>query len=204
MPGGERFNIATHLLGAMLAVAGSAVLVTKALQSADTRKLLCAVGFGVSMMLLYGASTLFHGSRGPRKARLAKVDHCAIYLLIAGTYMPFALVTLRGAWGWSLFAMVCALALVGIGRELWWGRAAPPPVPLYLAMGWLGIAALDPLIERLDNFGLYGLLAGALLYTTGVMFYRLDARMPHAHGVWHLFVLGGTSCHYFAVLESVV
>ena len=118
--------------------------------------------------------------------------------------MPFALVTLRGAWGWTLFALVCTVALIGIGRELWWGRAALPSVPLYLAMGWLGVVALDPLIDRLDNFGLYGLLFGALLYTTGVLFYRLDKRLPHAHGVWHLFVLGGTGCHYFAVLESVV
>ena len=204
MRAGECLNVATHMLGTILAVAGSAVLVAKAHHSGDPWKLICAAGFGVSMMLLYGASTLFHGSSGRCKARLAKVDHCAIYLLIAGTYMPFALVTLRGAWGWTLFALVCTLALIGIGRELWWGRAALPSVPLYLAMGWLGVVALDPLIDRLDNFGLYGLLFGALLYTTGVLFYRLDKRLPHAHGVWHLFVLGGTGCHYFAVLESVV
>jgi hemolysin III len=201
---GERLNTATHMIGVVLALAGTVALLDKALASGSDTKILAAAGFAASMLLLYGASTLYHGSHGPRKALWAKVDHCAIYVLILGSYLPFALITLRGPVGWTLLAGVTALAAVGISRELWWGRAAPPSVPLYLAMGWIGVAALLPLYRELDRFGLLALVAGALLYSIGVLFYRVDARVPHAHGVWHLFVLGGTGSHFFAILQSVV
>ena len=204
MEHGERFNTITHLAGALLAAAGAVGLLAKALASGDGWKVAASIGFGLSMLLLYTASTLYHGSCGARKALWARIDHCAIYVLIAGTYLPFALVTLRGPAGWALMAVVFALALLGISKELWWGRHAVPSVPLYLATGWIGVAALVPVTQRLDPGGLIGLLGGAVLYTTGVLFYYLGGRWRHAHGVWHLFVLGGTGSHYFTVLLFVV
>lgn len=204
MEHGERFNTITHLAGAILAAAGAVVLVLKAVDSNDGWKLAASIGFGLAMLLLYTSSTLYHGSTGVRKAIWSRVDHCAIYLLIAGTYMPFALVTLRGRTGWTLMSLVLAMACIGITREVWWGRKSPPSVPLYLVTGWIGVAALAPVTLHLDSGGLVGLIAGAVLYTAGVLFYRRDARWRHAHGVWHLFVLGGTGSHYFTVLWFVM
>ena len=204
MEHGERLNTITHLAGALLAAGGAVALIAKAIASGDDGKLVASAGFGLSMLLLYSASTLYHASSGARKAMWARIDHCAIYVLIAGTYMPFALVTLRGSAGWALMAVVFALALLGISKELWWGRNSMPSVPLYLATGWIGVAALVPVTQRLDPGGLIGLLGGAMLYTTGVLFYYLGGRWRHAHGVWHLFVLGGTGSHYFTVLLFVV
>lgn len=200
---GERFNSVTHLMGLTLAVVGSAVLVAQALNTGDALKIVSFSIFGLSMIVLYGASTLYHSVRGASKARWAKVDHCAIYLLIAGTYTPFTLVTLHGTLGWSLFAFVWTLALVGIGKELWWGRDTVPSVPLYVLMGWCGVAAAVPLMNGLQGDGWRWLVAGGLLYTVGIIFYAIDTRMRHAHGIWHLFVLGGTASHYFTVLKFV-
>lgn len=204
MEHGERLNTFTHLAGALLAAGGAVALTAKAIASGDDWKVVASAGFGLSMLLLYSASTLYHASSGTRKALWARIDHCAIYLLIAGTYLPFALVTLRGPTGWALLALVLAMALLGISKELWWGRKSAPSVWLYLATGWIGVAALVPVTQRLEPGGLIGLLAGAVLYSAGVLFYRLDTRMRHAHGVWHLFVLGGTGSHYFTVLLFVV
>jgi len=201
---GERLNSATHLFGLALAIAGAIVLVTQAVQGGNAAKIISFSIFGLSMVALYAASTLYHSLRGPSKARWAKVDHCAIYLLIAGTYTPFTLVTLHDTWlGWSLFAFVWALALLGIFKELWWGREKIPSVPLYVLMGWCGAAAAVPMMDKLAAQGLLWLLAGGLLYTVGIVFYLLDTRMRHAHGIWHLFVLGGTASHYFTVLRFV-
>ena len=204
MEHGERLNTVTHLAGALLAAGGAVTLMAKAIASGDDWKVVASTGFGLSMLLLYSSSTLYHASGGARKALWARVDHCAIYLLVAGTYLPFALVTLRGPTGWVLLALVLAMALLGVSKELWWGRKSTPSVLLYLATGWIGVAALVPVTQRLDPGGLIGLLAGALLYSTGVLFYCLDTRLRHAHGVWHLFVLGGTGSHYFTVLLFVV
>ncbi len=200
---GERLNSATHLLGLALAVAGSAVLVAQAVQGGNARKIISFAIFGLTMIALYAASSLYHSTQGPAKERWAKVDHCAIYFLIAGTYTPFTLVTLQGALGWGLFAFVWALAMVGIGKELWWGRDTVPSVPLYVLMGWCGIAAAIPLKDGLHGQGWMWLLGGGLLYTVGIVFYALDNRMRHAHGIWHLFVLGGTASHFFTVLRFV-
>lgn len=200
---GERFNSVTHLLGLALAVMGSGVLVAQALAQGHTLKLVSFSIFGLSMILLYGASTLYHSIRGPAKERWAKVDHCAIYLLIAGTYTPFTLVTLNGPLGWSLFAFVWTLALVGICKELWWGRDTVPSVPLYVLMGWCGVAAGVPLMKGLQDTGWLWLLGGGVLYTVGIVFYALDTRLRHSHGIWHLFVLGGTASHYVTVLKFV-
>jgi hemolysin III len=161
--------------------------------------------YGATLMVLYGASTLYHGLRGRAKAVFQRLDHLAIYLLIAGTYTPFALVTLRGAWGWSLFGVIWGLALAGMALEFL-PRRGPRvlPVVLYVAMGWLALIALKPLLAALPRAGFLWLLAGGLSYTLGVVFYALDERLRHAHGVWHLFVLAGSAGHYVAVLRYVV
>lgn len=200
---GERFNSTTHLTGLLLAVAGSAVLIVQAARLGDAWQIVSASIFAATMMLLYGASTAYHSVRGAAKRVLVKFDHCAIYLLIAGTYTPFTLVTLRGAWGWALFGTVWGLAVVGILKELILGRDRIPSVPLYIAMGWLAVIAAVPLFQQLPGWALAWLVAGGLLYTTGIVFYANDERWRHAHGVWHLFVLGGTACHYFTVLYFV-
>ncbi len=201
---GERFNSFTHLAGALLAVAGSAALVAQAIPTGDTWKILGVSVFGLTMVLLYAASTLYHSLRGPAKQFWAKMDHCAIYLLIAGTYTPFALIGLQGVWRWALLSAIWALALIGIAKELWLGREKVPSVPLYLLMGWLGITAVVPLAHSLSAEGLMWLLAGGLFYTVGVIFYAMDGRWRHSHGVWHLFVLGGTASHYVTVMRFLV
>ncbi|MFY9476288.1 MAG: hemolysin III family protein [Aquabacterium sp.] len=201
---GERFNSITHLAGALLAVVGSAALVAQAIPTGDTWKIVGVSVFGLSMVLLYAASTLYHSLRGPAKQIWAKVDHCAIYLLIAGTYTPFSLIALEGTWRWAMLAAIWALALLGIAKELWLGRERIPSVPLYLTMGWLGITAVVPLARRLSEQGLMWLLLGGALYTVGVLFYAMDGRWRHSHGVWHLFVLGGTTSHYVTVMRFLV
>lgn len=200
---GERLNSVTHLLGLALSVVGSAVLIAQAAHSGDALKIISFSIFGLSMIVLYGASSLYHSIKGVSKAQWAKVDHCAIYVLIAGTYTPFTLVTLHSTLGWGLFTFVWVLALIGIGKELWWGRETVPSVPLYVLMGWCGVAAASPLMAGLHEQGWMWLLAGGLLYTVGIIFYVLDKRLRHAHGIWHLFVLGGTASHYFTVLKFV-
>ena len=200
---GERFNSFTHLAGLLLALAGSAVLIADTAQHGDAWQVTSASIFAASMVLLYAASTAYHSVRGAAKQVLVKCDHCAIYLLIAGTYTPFTLVTLRGPWGWSLFGVVWGLAAVGIAKELWFGRDRVPSVPLYVAMGWLGAIAGVQLFEQLPGWGLFWLVAGGVLYTAGILFYANDERWRHAHGIWHLFVIGGTACHYITVLYFV-
>jgi hemolysin III len=200
---GERFNSFTHLLGLLLAVAGAAQLITQSALHGDVWMVVGASIFSASMILLYGASSLYHSVRGRAKRVLVKFDHCAIYLLIAGTYTPFALVTLRGPWGWSLFGVVWGLAVLGIVKDLWFGRGRFPSVPLYLAMGWLAVVAAVPLVRELPGAGLFWLIAGGLLYTSGLLFYANDERWRHAHGIRYLFVVGGTACHYVAVLRYV-
>lgn len=200
---GERFNGYSHLAGLLLAVGGSAWLIVQAALRGDAWQVVSFSIFAASMVLLYGASTLYHSVRGAAKKVLVKFDHCAIYVLIAGTYTPFTLVTLRGPWGWALFGTVWGLAVIGIVKELWIGRERVPSVPLYVAMGWMAVVAVVPLVRELPNAGLAWLVAGGLLYTIGIVFYANDERWKHAHGVWHLFVLGGTASHYCAVLLYV-
>ena len=201
---GERLNSSTHLLGLALAVGGTAMLISHAVQGGDSLKIIGAGVFGLTMILLYAASVLYHSVRGASKATWAKADHCAIYLLIAGSYTPFALVTLHGPTGWRILGFEWALALVGIAKELWWGRDAVPSVPLYVVMGWMGMAAASSLVKGLPDLGWLWLLLGGLLYTVGIVFYALDNRLKHSHGIWHLFVLGGTASHVFTVWRFVV
>ena len=203
MAHGERMNSLTHLLGLALALVGSAVLIAQAARRGGTLQIISFSVFSLSMIVLYAASTLYHSLQGASKKHWAKADHCAIYLLIAGTYTPFTLVTLHGPLGWALFGLIWSLAASGICKELWWGRDSGPSVPLYVLMGWCGVAAAVPLVNGLHGHGWMWLLGGCLLYSIGIVFYSLGGRMPHAHGIWHLFVLGGTASHFVTVLRFV-
>ena len=158
--------------------------------------------FAAAMVLLYAASMLYHAVPHPRAKRvLRRLDHGAIYLMIAGTYTPFTLGALGGPWGWTLFGLVWALAVVGVALKAFDRRALPAwATGLYLAMGWSVLIAGGPLIERVAGGGRVLLAAGGLAYTAGVVFFTLDSRLRYGHFVWHLFVVAGTVCHYFAVL----
>lgn len=201
---GERFNGYTHLAGTVLALAGATVLVVLASFKADPWRIVSFSVYGATLVLLYLASTLYHSTRGRVKQVFRKLDHCAIYLLIAGTYTPFALVTLNGTWGWTLFGAVWALAVVGIVQECCIARGARlTSLAIYLLMGWLAIVALSPLLEALSLTAFYWLLAGGLVYTAGIVFYLYDERVRHFHGIWHLFVLAGSAAHYTAIVAFV-
>lgn len=200
---GERFNTCTHLLGLVLAILGVPLMLAKTLPGGDAGKIAGALIFALSCVALYTASTLFHGTHGRAKLWWQRADHCAIYLLIAGSYTPFALVTLQGTWGWSLLVAVWGIALFGMGRELR-STTARPPLALYIGMGWVGVAAAAPLVAHMEAGVLLWLLVGAALYMAGTIFYVNRAGYRHAHGIWHLFVLGGTASHYVAIAWFVV
>lgn len=201
---GERFNSISHLIGALLATTGSAVLILLAVRSGDPWRIVSFSIYGAMLLTLYLVSTLYHNANGRSKDVLRKCDYCAIYLLIAGSYTPFVLVTLRGPWGWSLFGTIWGLALIGVVQEIWLARGARIiSVVIYLLMGWLAIIAGKPLIHALSWHGFWWLAGGGLLYTIGIVFYATDDKVRHGHGVWHLFVLAGSACHYFAILFYV-
>jgi hemolysin III len=201
---GERFNSYSHLAGVLLAIAGLPVLLTFDRAHHDVWKNVSFSIYGSFLILLYLISTLYHTSKGRTKKIFQKMDHLSIYLLIAGTYTPFTLVTLRGAWGWSLFGVNWGLALVGIIQELWVGhRTRLFSMFIYLIMGWLIVLAIKPLYQTLNPVGFWLLVAGGVCYTGGVAFFLLDEKMKHAHGIWHLFVLAGSLCQYFCVLLFV-
>jgi hemolysin III len=203
---GERFNAVSHLLGAVLALAGTAVLVVVAAIGGDPWKIVAVSIYGATLVFMYGSSTLYHSVRAGRaKNVLRKVDHQSIYLLIAGSYTPFCLVTLRGPWGWSLFGVVWGLAVLGSLQDLRpRNDARILSVVIYLLMGWAALAALIPMVTALGPAGFAWVACGGLFYTVGIVFYALDARLKHAHGIWHLFVLAGSVAHFIAVLIYVV
>ena len=197
----EIFNTVTHIVGAALALAGLVVLVVAASLRGDAWRIVSFSVYGATLLLLYSSSALYHGVSGRAKKFLRVVDHQAIYLLIAGTYTPFTLVTLRGAWGWSLFGVVWGLAAVGIALDTLHKKGSRlPQLIIYILMGWLITIALGPLLRALPFWGVAWLLIGGLFYTSGVAFYVMDKRFRYFHGIWHLFVLAGSLCHYFAVL----
>ena len=195
----------THGLGAAAALAGGAVLVTLAAMRGDGWQLGAAIVFGVSLLLLYLASTLYHAIRHPvAKGRLKVFDHCAIYLLIAGTYTPFTLIGLRGPWGWSLFAAIWTLALAGVVFKLFYtGRFKRLSTLIYVAMGWLVLVAIKPVMATLDGWTFGWLIAGGVFYTLGTYFYHRES-LPYSHAIWHLFCIAGSVCHYVAVMAQVV
>lgn len=201
---GERFNSISHLVGAGLAILGTLLLIVLAAQMGDPWKIVSFSIYGVMLIALYVCSTLYHSVRGRAKAVLQKFDHCSIYLLIAGSYTPFALVSLRGPWGWSLLGAVWALALLGIVQEIWFAKGARVlSLVIYLLMGWLALVAVIPLWHALTPAGFAWLAAGGALYTVGIVFFVADDKIRHGHGVWHLFVLGGSICHFYTVLHFV-
>ena len=198
---GERLNGISHLIGAVVALAGGAVLVTFAANSGDARKIVSFSVYGFTLFLLYLISTLYHSLRGAAKPVFQVLDHQAIYLLIAGTYTPFTLVALKGARGWWMFGAVWGLAAIGIVLDALPRKGARViPIIIYLVMGWLCLFALDPILAALPPAGFRWLLAGGIFYTSGVVFFILDHWYPRAHGIWHLFVLAGSISHYFAIL----
>lgn len=201
---GERLNSVTHLMGALLAATGASVLIVLAARQGDPWKIASFSIYGAMLLALYTLSTLYHSTRGRVKDVFRKLDHCSIYLLIAGTYTPFTLVSLRGAWGWSLFGTVWGLAAIGIAQEAWLAKGARiVSLVIYVLMGWLAVIAVLPLITALTPAGFAWLVAGGLLYTIGIVFYALDEKLRHGHGIWHLFVLGGSVGHYLAILFYV-
>jgi hemolysin III len=195
----------THGFGAMAALAGGAVLITLAALHGNGWQLGASITFGTTLLLLYVASTLYHGIQQPTvKKRLKVFDHCAIYLLIAGTYTPFTLIGLRGPWGWSLFVAIWSLAVAGVVFKLFFtGRFKRLSTAIYIAMGWLVIVAIKPMLSHLDGWTLGWLMAGGAFYTLGTFFYHRE-KIRYAHAIWHLFVIGGSVCHYVAVMRQVL
>ncbi len=201
----ELANSLTHGVGLALSVAGGAALVVlSVLRGSPWRIVACSI-YAFTLVVLYAASTLYHAARPPRLKRVLRVlDHSSIYLLIAGTYTPFTLVSLRGHWGWTLFGLVWGLAVLGIlFKAFFINYLKAASVVLYLAMGWLAVIAFKPLVALVPSHGVLWLLGGGILYTTGVVFYGWR-KLPYSHAIWHGFVLAGSACHYFAVLFYVV
>ncbi|WCE03013.1 hemolysin III family protein [Pseudoxanthomonas sp. JBR18] len=195
----------THGLGAVAALAGGAVLITLAALYGDGWQLGTAIVFSVTLLLLYVASTLYHAIQHPMaKARLQIFDHCAIYLLIAGTYTPILLIGMRGPWGWGMFAAIWSIAVFGVVFKLFFtGRFKLLSTAIYVAMGWLVVIAIEPLLKSVDGFTLGWLLAGGVFYTLGTYFYQRDS-VRYFHAIWHLFVLAGSVCHFVAVTGQVL
>ena len=203
--GEEIANSVTHGLGALLGIAALTTMVALAAVFGDAWHVVSTAVFGATLVVLYSASALYHATPHRRAKRILRVlDHSAIFLLIAGSYTPFTLVTLRGALGWWMFGVVWALAALGVLIEATpLRRWRAPSMILYLGMGWTVLAALGPLLRRLPADGLILVVAGGVAYTAGLVFYAAK-RMPYAHAIWHVFVLGGSTCHVLAVVLFVI
>lgn len=201
---GEWFNSISHLIGAVAALAGLVIVVVVAARQGDPWKIVSFSIYGATLFFLYTVSTLYHSLRGRAKRIFRKLDHYSIYFLIAGTYTPFTLVTLRGPWGWTIFGVIWGLVVVGIVVEaLPQTRNRILSLGVYILMGWLVLLALKPLLAALPWAGFVWLLVGGLFYTGGVVFYLFDEKIRHFHGIWHLFVLAGSVSHYVTILFYV-
>jgi hemolysin III len=201
----EIANTVTHGIGLILSIAGLVVLLVLAILRGTAWHIVACSVYGASLIALYSASTLYHAVVSPRLKRALRIfDHSAIYLLIAGTYTPFLLLDLRGPWGWSIFGVIWAFAAAGVVFKLWFVDRVPRlSTAVYIAMGWLVLVAAKPVLTHVPAVTLLWLLAGGLFYSAGVIFYAWK-RLPYNHAVWHLFVLAGSTCHYFAILRSVL
>ena len=203
--GDEIINSITHGIGIGLAIAGTVLLIVQAAIHGTAWHVVSYSIFGAGMILLYTSSTLFHSAYSPRlKFKLNKLDHSSIYILIAATYTPLTLVTLRGAFGWVLFGLIWAMAIGGVVFKLWFYTSKFRLVStiLYMVMGWTVIIAIVPVIKHMPSPSIWFVLAGCLSYTFSPIFY-LMRKHPYAHGIFHLFILGGTICHFFAFLFMV-
>jgi hemolysin III len=203
--GEEIAHSLTHGIGFGLGVAALVVLVVVAVRNGGVVQTVAASIYGSTLVILYAASTLYHAlPRGRAKQVFNILDHSGIFLLIAGTYTPFTLVTLRGGWGWSLFGVIWGCAVLGIVIEsVWMGKVRRPQLVLYLLMGWAALVAIRPLLGNLEAGGLYLLFGGGLAYSLGVVFYAWRGFRYH-HAIWHVFVLAGSILHFFAVLFYVL
>ena len=202
---GERLNAWTHLVGAVLALLGMIWLLYLASVSGDVWKIVSVAIYGATLFILYSASTIYHCTRGPWKRAMRKLDHLSIYLLIAGSYTPFCLVTLRGPWGWSLFGTVWGLAVIGMLQEIKpRSEARILSLVIYAVMGWIVMIAVSPLLAGLGSAGFAWLASGGVMYTVGIVFYVYDERFRHWHGIWHLFVMAGSFLQYVAVWRYVL
>lgn len=202
----EIANSVSHGLGLLLALIATPILLSVTYEKGSLINMVAASIYMASLVLMFFSSTLYHcmmPSRAKQGVRL--LDHAAIYILIAGTYTPFTLGILKGAWGWSLLVVIWTIALAGL-LLMFGGKLKRPWLSnaLYLAMGWLVVVAIVPLVQRMPLNGLLWLLAGGLAYSLGVIFYAKDSQLRYGHALWHLFVLAGTSCHFFAVLWYAV
>ena len=202
---GERFNAWSHLFGAVAAFVGAVWLLVVASLDGSPWKIVSVAIYGVTLLVLYSVSTVYHSVRGRAKVIMQKVDHLSIYLLIAGSYTPFCLVTLRGPWGWSLFGIVWTLAVIGMLQEIKpRSEARILSLVIYAVMGWIVLVAVKPLIAALGTTGFAWLAAGGVFSTVGIIFFALDSRLRHAHGIWHLFVITGSLLHFVAILFYVI
>lgn len=201
----EVAHTVTHAFGMLLSIAGLAILVGFSSLNGDAWHVVSSSVYGTSLIILYGASALYHGIPHPvAKVLLQRIDHAAIYLLIAGTYTPFLLISLRGSWGWSLFGVIWSLALTGVVLEfINWKPFKKISLALYLGMGWIVIVAINPMLEQVATGGLVLLLAGGLFYSLGVIFYVWDS-LKYNHAIWHMFVLAGSVLHFFSILFYVI
>lgn len=202
---GEKFNAWTHLVGAILATIGAVWMLVVATMSGDIWKIISVAVYGVALVMLYSASTVYHSVRGRAKVIMQKVDHFSIYLLIAGSYTPFCLVTLHGTWGWTLFGIVWTLAIIGILQEIKpRSEARVMSIVIYAVMGWIVLVAVNPLIAALGMTGFIWLALGGVFYTVGIIFFAFDTKVRHFHGVWHLFVIAGSLLHFVAISRYVL
>lgn len=203
---GERFNAYSHLVGTALAIVATVLLIVKASLGGNPYAIVAASLYGASLILLYSGSTIYHSVYSPGAKQIwQKWDHCAIYLLIAGSYTPFTLVTLNGAWGWSLFGVTWGLAVLGIIQELAWRSSTRIlSLILYVAMGWCVVVAVKPLMAALHPVALFWLVAGGVAYSAGIYWYVNDEKIRHGHGIWHLFVLAGSICQFISIYVWVI
>jgi len=199
---GERLNSYTHLAGSVLALAGGVTLVSMAASRHDPWRLASFSIYGLTLFLTYVSSTFYHSTRGRTKEIFRRLDHISIYLMIAGTYTPFAMVALQGTWGWRLLEAAWGLALLGIVQEVLVARGARiTSLVIYLVMGWMGVVFGELIADALSMQGFLYLLGGGIIYTVGIVFYLFDERFPHWHGIWHLFVIAGSAVHYTAIVK---
>lgn len=207
MYAGERFNAYSHLCGLILAIIGTALLLTQSIQTGNAFRIISSAIYGFCLIFLYSVSTLYHSIHQLKlKFILQKCDHCAIYLLIAGSYTPFSLITLKGSWGWSLFGASWGLALIGIYQELTIGCKSEKrtlSMILYIIMGWLVIVAISPLVTNMSGAGLFWLASGGLAYSIGIYWFINDTTIKHGHGIWHIFVMLGSFAQFICIYAYV-